>query len=65
MVPQLVSYAGFNSDFTLGFHTCLVGDDDFEERVCGIIISSSARSSSFMTFSLSGFQSSNLETSPS
>jgi len=31
-----VSCAGFNFEFTLGFHTCSVGDGDLEERVSGI-----------------------------
>ena len=60
----VVSCAGFNSDFTLGFHTYLVGDGNLEERVSGITISSSAGSSSLMLFS-SRYRSSNLETSPS
>jgi hypothetical protein len=59
-----MSYAGFNSKFTLDFHTCLVGDDDLEERVSGITIHSSVGSSSLM-ISLSGYRSSYLETSPS
>jgi len=60
----VVSYAGFNSKFTLGFHTYSVGDGDLEERVSGISISSSAGTSSLTAFS-SGYRSSNLETSPS
>jgi hypothetical protein len=58
---------GFDSKFTFGFHTCFVGDGDFEDGDFGITISSSASisSSSPTMFSLSRYQSLNLETSPS
>jgi len=32
----VVSCAGFISEFTLGFHTCPVGDGNLEERVSGV-----------------------------